>query len=361
MSTWLRLGTAATYAAILGVLLLAGPATAAPPAPTLSGSAVPREAAAAPPASVDERLFLYNDAGTASAPPGGSVTFVMTAAGIPEGVPQHRTVVLELPPGVTFRSAGNKQASGPCVPDAAGRKVTCTTQDPVDQQPATNGAWWVTTDFAEDLPLGEYVTARATLTTEIPDPEQENNVSTWEVFVATTGDMSVAISAPPGPWQVGAKFDATFSVHNFGPHRAPVDLVSVINPSSLRYTGWPDGCGFDPGTMECMFDMVEAGDTLEFTMHFEVAKYAESGITLSPRISPRNQDTDSSNNKATYRADIIKPSPSPSPTGDDGQAGGEPSLPITGAPAGPLALAGLSLLVAGASALLLAARRVRRP
>ncbi|MEU7902765.1 LPXTG cell wall anchor domain-containing protein [Actinoplanes sp. NPDC049118] len=356
MSMWLRRGTAATYAATLGVLLLAAPAAAAPAAPAPSGSAAPRKAAA-PPASVDARLFLYNEGGPGSVAPGASVTFVMSTAGIPENVPQHKTVVLELPEGVTFRVANNQHASGPCVPDAAGRRVTCTTQDPVDQLPATNGAWWVTTDFADDLPLGEYVTAKATLSTEIPDPEQDNNVSTWDVFVATTGDMSVAISAPPGPWKVGDKFDATYKVHNFGPHRAPFSLTSGINPTSLRYTGWPEGCGFDPGEMQCTFGVLEAGKTFEFTMRFEVREYDADGISLTPTVYPGNQDTNAANNKASYRADIIKPSASPSPSPTGGQAGGEPTLPITGAPAVPLAAAGLSLLAAGAGALLLARRR----
>ncbi|MEV8504894.1 LPXTG cell wall anchor domain-containing protein [Actinoplanes sp. NPDC051475] len=348
MTKWSRRGMAAAGAALAGAMFLAGPASAAPP-----------------PAQVDERLLLYNENGQAPVAPGGSVTFVMTAAGIPEHVPQHRTVVLELPEGVTFRSAGNANASGPCVPDATERKVTCTTQDPVDEAPATNAGWRVTTDFADDLPLGQYVTAKATLTTEIPDPDLSNNVSSTDVFVTTSGDMSVMISAPPGPWQVGSSFDAKISVHNAGPYRSPADMRAVVS-YNLSYTGWPEGCVADPGLMYCTIPVVEAGETYSFTVHFKVIEFEEGRIEVSPEITPLAPDTDPANNKATYRAEIIKPSasPSPSPTASPtpthpggGTGGGEPTLPITGTPAGPLAFVGLGLLLAGTGALFVSRRR----
>ncbi|MFI7601381.1 LPXTG cell wall anchor domain-containing protein [Actinoplanes sp. NPDC049681] len=338
MARYLRRGLAAACAAMAGFVFLPGPAAAAPP-----------------PSQVDQRLFLYNENGQAPVAPGGSVTFVMTATGVPEKVPQHLTVVLELPEGVTFRSAGNEHAAGPCVPDDTERKVTCTTAAPV-----ADAGWRVTTDFAEDLPLGRYVTAEARLTTEIPDPEQSNNVSSTDVFVTTSGDMSVTISAPPGPWQVGSSFDARISVHNSGPYRSPADMRSVVSPYSLSYTGWPEGCVADPGLMYCTIPVVEAGDTYSFTVRFKVTEFDEEPITLSPEITPLAPDTDPANNKATYRADITKPSPSPSPThtgGGSGTGGGEPGLPITGAPAWSLALFGLGLLIAGAGALFVARRR----
>src|SRR4051812_27081269 len=50
----------------------------------------------------DETLKLYSDDASASKAPGGSVSFVMTAGPYPSGPAQHRTVVLELPAGVTF-------------------------------------------------------------------------------------------------------------------------------------------------------------------------------------------------------------------------------------------------------------------
>jgi hypothetical protein len=333
-----------TACVVVGVLGLTGPVSAAPP-----------------PTEADESLFLYNFDGQAPVAPGGTVTFVMTASHYPGLVPQHRTVVLKLPEGVTFRSADNENAAGPCVPDAARTTVTCTTQDPVDQAPASNAAWWVTTDVGEDLPLGEYFTAEATLTTEIPDPDTANNVYRTDVFVTTGGDMSVAITAPPGPWPVGAKFDAKISVHNAGPYRSPADLRTVVLPFSLQNTGWPRGCGADPGVMYCTLPMIEAGQTQSFTIHLTVAEYEDEPVVLSPEVSPIAPDTDPGNNKATYRADIVKPSPSPTPThGGGGTAGGEPGLPITGVPAGSLALAGLTLLVAGAGALLLSRRPRRR-
>ncbi|PRY19790.1 hypothetical protein [Pseudosporangium ferrugineum] len=349
MSTWIRRCAAVAGATVAG-MLLAVPASAAPP-----------------PAEVDSRVFLYNEKGLDPVGPGGTVTYVMTAAGVPENVPQHRTVVLDLPEGVTFRSAGNPLAAGPCVADAGGHKVTCTTQDPVDQHPASDAAWWVTTDFADDLPIGEYVTAKATLTTEIPDPDPSNNVYTTDVFVSAPGDMSVTISAPPGPWPAGSSFDAKISVHNAGPYRSPAGLRTIVEPFSLRYTGWPEGCGADPGVMYCTVPMVEAGATYSFTVHFTVAEYDKDPIVLSPEIDPFAPDTDPSNNKATYRADITKASPSPSPsatpsptptaTTGGGTGGGDPTLPITGPPAAALTLTALALLLTGTTLLITLRRR----
>lgn len=373
MSMWLRRGTAATLASATGILFLAGPAAAAPSVPSpissaaapsvpppISSAAVassltpPISSAAAAPTSVDERLFLYNDDGDSPVEPGGTVTFVMTTAGVPEQVPQHRTVVLELPDGLSFAAADNEQAAGPCVPDAEGTTVTCTTGDPVDEPPATNGAWWVRTDVAEDAALGEFLTAKATLSTEIPDPAQENNVSTWQVFVTTGGDMSVAISAPPGPWPVGSTFDARITVHNFGPYRSPATLSTQIVNSVLKITGWPAACQSDPSEMECPLGVIETGATVVINLRIRVSEFGLGYLSLRPEIEPTAPDTDLSNNVATYRADITRPAPGD----DDGQGGGgEPTLPITGAPATPLALAGLGLLVAGMGALLLTRRR----
>jgi len=345
MSRWFRRWTAATIAATAGALSLAGPAVAepSPSAPTPSASA---PTPAATPAEVDVRLFLYNDEGDSPVAPGGTVTLVMTTAGIPEKVPQHLTAVLELPEGLTFAAADNEHAAGPCVPDADGTTVTCTTDEP----PTIDAAWWVRADVAEDAALGEFLTAKATVSTEIPDPDLANNVSSWQVFVTTGGDMSVAITAPAGPWPVGSTFDATITVHNFGPYRSPAKLFTRIVNEVLKISGWPEACQADPGEMECPLGVIEAGATVEINLRIRVSALGRGYLSLRPEIEPTAPDTDLSNNVATYRADIVE--------ADDGQGGGEePTLPITGSPTARLALVGLGLLVAGAGALLLARRR----
>jgi hypothetical protein len=339
MSTWFRRWTAATFALAAGALVLAGPAAADPSAPPPSA-----------PTEVDQRLLLLNDDGDAPVAPGGTVTFAMSATGIPEDVPQRLTVVLQLPDGLTFASADNENASGPCVPDPAGTTVTCTSDEPIAE-----GAWWVRAMVAADAPLGEFLTAKATLSTEIPDPDPANNVSSWPVFVTTGGDMSVAITAPPGPWPLGATFDARIVVHNSGPHRSPVRLSTAIVNSGLKITGWPASCQADPGVMDCPIDMIEAGADATINLRIRVAERGRGFLSLESEITPTAPDSDKSNNVATYRADIT-------PADDDGDdeggaGGGTPTLPITGAPAAGLALAGLSLLTAGAGALLLARRR----
>jgi hypothetical protein len=349
MSTWLRLNAATALAGAIGVILLAGPAAAEP-------SAAPSDSAAAP-AEVDSRILLLSDDGDSPVAPGGSITYAISTADLPENVPQHKTVTLELPAGVTFRSAADPQAAGPCVPDAGGATVTCTTTDPQ----ALRGSWRVTTDVADDAPLGEFLVAKATLRTEIPDPEQENNVSTVQVFVTTGGDMSVAIAAEPGPWTVGESFDATITVHNFGPYRSPARLTTWISSSTLKITGWPQACQGDPGEMDCPLEMVEAGATRQIKIRVRVTELDKGYLELRPILEPTAPDTDEKNNTATYRADIVAPAAPGGGNGSDdgggdGNGDGEaPSLPITGAPAGMLALAGLGLIVAGA-----AARRLAR-
>nr|BFE73646.1 hypothetical protein GCM10020092_069470 [Actinoplanes digitatis] len=61
----------------------------------------------------DETLKLYSDDPSASRPPGGTISYEMTATRHPTAAAQHRTVVLELPEGVTFRSADYPQAARP--------------------------------------------------------------------------------------------------------------------------------------------------------------------------------------------------------------------------------------------------------
>ncbi|MET8151424.1 hypothetical protein ACIBSW_25495 [Actinoplanes sp. NPDC049668] len=184
---------------------------------------------AAPPASHDETLFVEEDR-QGKIEPGGFINLVVAASYYPSTVAQHRTVVLKLPAGVTFRSAENDYAAGPCVPDATKRVVTCTTQDPVDERPALNATWFVTADLAEDLPAGEYVTVKTTINTEIPDPDLSNNVGTWKFFVPGPGDMSAAVSAPPGPWQAGSEFDAKLTVRNDSRYGSPAQLYVRVQP-----------------------------------------------------------------------------------------------------------------------------------
>ncbi|MBB4764261.1 DUF11 domain-containing protein [Amorphoplanes digitatis] len=338
MAAWIRRGAAVVGVAVLGALLLTGPAVAAPPA------------------AGDETLKLYSDDPSASRPPGGTISYEMTATRHPTAAAQHRTVVLELPEGVTFRSADYPQAAGPCVADAAKRTVTCTTK-----ARETSARWRVDTDVAKDAPQGVYVTAKATLTTEQPDPEPANNVSTTDVFITAGGELSVAVSAPKGPWQVGAKFDAEISVHNAGPYRTPLRVnVFLLPVKGLRPTALPAGCEPDTGILFCDIEMIEAGATLVLPVSFEVTRYDKDGLSVKPVLIPVGPDADRTNNEATYAAEIVAPpaSPSPTPTQTAGGGGaGEPSLPITGSPVAPLALTGLVLLVAGAGAVLLARRR----
>nr|BFE77243.1 hypothetical protein GCM10020092_105440 [Actinoplanes digitatis] len=161
------------------------------------------------------------------------------------------------------------------------------------------------------------------------------------------GDMSAAISAPPGPWPVGAEFDAKFTVRNDSRYGSPAQLYVRYSPSSVTHSSWPTECKPIRGTMSCDFAMIEAGATVEFTAHFKVTKYDAGGLEILSTVLPVAPDTDKSNNDAAYRADL-KPSPTPTPTG--GTGGGEPSLPITGPSTTTLALIGLALLVTGAGA-----------
>lgn len=319
--------------------------------------------AAAPPTSYDETLVVTADPASPLAP-GGVINLVMSASYYPSEVAQHRTAVLELPEGVTFGKADNSYSAGPCVPDTTGRIVTCTTQDPVDERPALNAQWTVTANLAANLPMGEYITVKTTLTTEIPDPDQSNNVGSWKFFIPGPGDMSATVSAPPGPWPVGAEFDATITVRNNSQYRSPASLYNTYHPSSLGHSGWPAECKPIRGTMWCDFAMLAAGEARTFTVHIKVKKYDDTYLELTSRVFPVAPDTDPGNDTGTYRADLVKPAPtssptaSPTPTGNTGGGSGDdPSLPITGAPAAALALTGLTLLVAGAGALLLARRR----
>ncbi|AGZ46021.1 LPXTG cell wall anchor domain-containing protein [Actinoplanes friuliensis] len=351
MATLLHRTAAATAALTLGVLGLGGPA------------------AAAPPASYDETIGFYNQAGRDAIAPGSSVTFVITS-GYDFIPPQQKKVVVELPDGVTFTKADSPYASGPCVADATGSVVTCTNiVDPAQKGSQAN--WWVTTKVADDVPEGTSLTAKATLTTELPDPDPANNVESWTLLVNTGGDMSVTISAPPGPWQIGSKFTARITIHNNGPYRAMASMKTSINPVELGNSGWPANCGADAGSSTCTFDdPIDAGGSLVLDIKITVPARADGDdITLAPEIYPTAPDPNGENNTASYHAKLIRattsPSPSPSPTTtpavpDDNQAGDEPSLPITGSSTAPLAVAGLSLLTAGAAALLLARRRRTR-
>lgn len=353
MAKRIRRGFLAAFLATAGVLLL--PLSAA---------------VAAPPASYDE-LLVVEAQPSSTLRPGGLLDLNLSASYYPSEVAQHRTVVMELPAGVTFGKADNDYSAGPCVPDASGRVVTCTTQDPVDERPALNAQWFVTAELGEDLPPGQNITVKTTLTTEIPDPDLSNNVGSWDFFIAGPVDMSATISAPPGPWRAGSEFDATITLVNNGPNRSPTQLYTTYSPSTLGLQGWPDECELYRGTWNCTFPMLEAGATRKITVHVRVPQSEATSVELSSTILPTAPDTDRSNNEGTYAADLLEPSTSPSPsptvtptatptvtpTGNSGgSAGGEPSLPITGAPVGGLVLVALTLLAVGAGVLLLSRR-----
>ncbi|GID91384.1 LPXTG cell wall anchor domain-containing protein [Amorphoplanes digitatis] len=336
MVTLIRRGVAAVAVSVLGAMFFAGPATAAPPT------------------SSDETVSLHEETSIRTAAPGGYIAYVIETGKRTGGVAQNRTVVLELPDGVTYRTSESYPTNGvPCVADAAKRTVTCKTKEAL-----AFASWRVETDVAAGVPQGDYITTKATLTTEIPDPQPANNVAALKVFITAGGEVSVAVQAPKGPWQVGSKFDATFSIHNAGPYRTPVRFHSGLL-RGLRSDGWPKGCTAEHGQMWCYdFIVIDAGKTFSFTVHFEVGEYDKNGARLNPQLNLVAPDADLTNNEAAYRAEIIKPSASPTPTG--GTGGGGPTLPITGTATTPLALAGLVLLLAGAAAILLTRRRVRK-
>jgi LPXTG-motif cell wall-anchored protein len=333
-------------------------ATNKAPTATATNKAPTATATNKAPVPVDVGVTVMAEGGDSPVAPGGVIEFTVSTsccAGQPAVTPQHRTVVLQLSDHLRIRSAESEFNAGPCVPNAVRSAVTCTLTEPLELPQQADLSWRVQVTVADNAPLGEYVSATARLFTELPDPNPANNIASGRVFVSTGGDMSVAIAAPDGPWPVGSTFKAQIRVHNAGPHGSPGWLMTDISPGSLKTTGWPSGgvCGADPGTMECLLGVVPAGGTFVINLTVTVPGEVGNGrLVLRPEIVPVAPDSNAGNNVATYQAEIVSREPA-------GDGSDEPTLPITGAPVGPLGIAGLALLLAGSGMLLLTRRRRR--
>ncbi|MCO8275159.1 hypothetical protein M1L60_31720 [Actinoplanes sp. TRM 88003] len=312
---------------------------------------------------------------------GQTAVFTVQAGGAAD--PLGVSVALTLPAGITYVSGApgavntvdGGRNSGPCAVD--GQVVTCSVDHPEDGLLS----WTATVRVAADVVPGEPLSLVAA------SGEINRKLATVPVRGA---DFAVSVEdGPTGVLEAGKPITYTVVVRNLGPDAGvPFTLHEWFDG------GWYIGggveqegveCFSDPGEMACEVDRsLPAGG--EIRLEHVLPTRADAGTVgrrglIGLQVRDQPLPVDPGNNELTFPIQFAvapttppassptssptaspTPSSSPSPTATatpaPGGAGG--GLPITGPGAGPIALVGAVLLLAGVAALRFGRRRAPR-
>ncbi|WP_250037683.1 hypothetical protein [Paractinoplanes maris] len=303
--------------------------------------------------------------------------------------PSRLTVTLTIPAGVTY-APGDGPSGGSCEQTAG--LLTCRPAGPDSTDGIGGYPFPVELTIGKDTPLGTKLPFRLHLDVEDgQDLWLPNNTRVWESTVAGSADMGVAVKD-----LVVADNAVTYTavLHNYGPQTTTkFTYHEIFTVTNWHGTGVGPGatCRFTAGKNQCTVRRALApGQETEVKRTVPIpanSKWRGTKVAVDVEVydSPSNfargwilNPVNPDNDKTSYVADLTgltpAPSPSPSPSATasptpaqpggtaapapgDGDGGGGGGLPITGSAVGPVGLAGLALLVAGAGALLVARRR----
>ncbi|WGL52235.1 hypothetical protein P5P86_00030 [Nocardioides sp. BP30] len=234
---------------------------------------------------------------------GGAVTFTLAVHNA--GPSTARAVVVSdpLPAGLTFVSADG----GPdwtCTYDDGDRTLGCDLAGPLA---ADTDAAPIAVTATVDATAYPGVTNVASVTTQTPDGDPEDNTSADTLEVDPRADLSL-VKTHTGPLVVGEETHYTLTVHNAGPTDAP-DTVTVTDPlpAGLTYVaatgpGW--SCKAVAGAMVCQRAGLDDGATSAIDLVVTVGPKAYPSLTNVATVSSRSADLRVSNNASDDPAHV---------------------------------------------------------
>ena len=257
-----------------------------------------------------------------------------------------------LPAGTTFVSMPTVAGWSCATPTVGlGGTVSCTQASFA----VGSSVFTLTVNVGAAVASGTVLSNTATVTSTTGDSNAGNNSATATTTVATSADLSVAVTDSPDPVQAGSNLTYTITVANAGPSVAasvtladtlPVGttFVSLSSPGGWSCTTPAVGAS---GSINCTATSLSAGSGV-FTLVVNVGLAVPNGTVLSntATVSSSTTDSNAGNNSATATTTVtasadlsVTMTDSPDPVG----AGNTITYTITVANAGPTVAASAAM------------------
>jgi large repetitive protein len=210
-----------------------------------------------------------------------------------------------LPAGTTY--VRGSSSAGNCVqdPSVAEPVVICPAGrlGPGDEVVVT-----IVVIVASDVPAGK-LTNRATVSSQTPDPNDQNNTGTAETTVSASADLSITKTVEPSPLVAGGEGIYTLTVRNAGPSTA--QAVSVVDTvprglTLLTATSADGGCTVNGSAVSCALGTMAPGAEAVVLLRVKVASAQTGAITNSSSVSAQTPDPDPSDNTSSVTTEVVQ-------------------------------------------------------
>lgn len=150
------------------------------------------------------------------------------------------------------------------------------------------------------------LTNTATVTSRDPDPQEDDNTSSWTIIVPeTNADLSITKTAATAPYSAGGEVTYTLTVTNNGPYDAKAVVVTDVLPAGLDFISATGGYVQSSGTFN-LGDMA-AGTSKTVTITARINKNGTIVNTATVAGSTEVPDLNPDNNSATAVIEVACP------------------------------------------------------
>ncbi|MBE7551152.1 MAG: DUF11 domain-containing protein [Anaerolineales bacterium] len=202
------------------------------------------------------------------------------------------TLVDNLPPTVTYKSASSTQGS--CSGTAT---VTCTLGI------IESGASPIIVTIVVTPTAAGLITNTATITSDVPDPIPANNAASITTTVDPVADLSVAKMDSTDPVTAGTSLTYTLIVTNNGPSPATGVGVTDPLPAGVTFVSASPGCS-GSSTVTCSLGGIAGSATKTVSIHVTVNPSTIGVITNTVSVTGSEFDSNTLNNSATITTTV---------------------------------------------------------
>ncbi len=149
------------------------------------------------------------------------------------------------------------------------------------------------------------ITNTASVTSQVPDPEDADDSASVDVEVVRQANLSVTKVAAAEGVQLGGTIAYTLAVANNGPSDASDVVLTETIPDGTTLESLPDGCS-GSGPVTCALGDLPAGTTRVLDLVLAVPEGLAPGpLTNTASITSPTEDPDPSDNEATAVVEAI--------------------------------------------------------
>ncbi|GAA3846073.1 hypothetical protein GCM10022243_10330 [Saccharothrix violaceirubra] len=148
--------------------------------------------------------------------------------------------------------------------------------------------------------IPEQVSQSVTVSSSVPDPDDENNVATVIGSLAVFADMSITKTADVESVAPGGTITWTFDIRNDGPQTADGLILADVVPEQVEFVDLPDNCQLSGDVLLC--ELADMADQATLSLSLKAVVKADTDATEilnTVSINASTSDTDAENNLAT--------------------------------------------------------------